>query len=69
MAYERSYMVVSHGVKKDSGEVYSKAYRIKKSDGLRNGNPYAYLDEKDRYFINGEIRDLGTIINLQMSEV
>lgn len=62
---ERKYMVVRNGVKKDSGEVYTQAWRVK--EDAKNHN-YAYLDEKDKYYIDDEMRPLGSVIRIKMEE-
>ena len=61
----RRYMVTGYGAKKDTGELYTRAARVKEDE--KNWK-YGYLDEKDRYYIDGEIRPLGTIITLELSE-
>lgn len=61
---ERRYMVVKNGAKKDTGEAYTQAWRIKEGkDGA-----YSYLDDKDRHYIDGEIRPLGSVITFQLTE-
>ncbi len=62
---ERKYMVTGYGAKKDTGELYSRASRVKEDE---KNHTYGYLDEKDRYYIDGEIRPLGTIITLELTE-
>lgn len=61
----RKYMVTGYGAKKDTGELYTRAARVKEDE--KHGT-YGYLDEKDRYYIDGETRPLGSVILLELTE-
>lgn len=61
---ERRYMVVSYGTAKKTGEIYSRASRIREDE--KNGT-FGYLDEKDKYFMN-ELKPLGTVVTVELLE-
>ena len=58
---EKKYMVVAYGVKKETGESYSRLLRMFESDKKVCG----FLDEKDKMFLD-DIHPLGKVITFNV---
>lgn len=61
---KKSYMVIRNGTSKKTGELYSLALNLCKS----NDGKSEWLDEKDKYFAN-DIRPVGSVISVEQMEV
>ena len=59
---EKKYMVVAYGEKKDTGEPYSRLYRVFESDKRVLG----FLDEKDSMYLD-DIHPLGEIVTFDVT--
>jgi hypothetical protein len=65
MKVKKRFVVVRHGVNKDTGECYSKLCQVKSGKSKDNGTPYEFIDEKIVEYIDGEMLPVGKVLMIE----
>ena len=65
MIVVKRYVVVRHGVNKDTGELYSKLCQVKSGRSKETKAPYEYIDEKAVEYVDGEMLPVGKIVEIK----